>query len=58
MLLRMHILPWFGDVALDRIARPDGPIVAHRSSASGSFEINGGEVESLAAVDLEHGSEG
>ena len=58
MLLRLHIMPWFGDLALDRIARPDGPIVAHRSSASGSFGINRGEVLPPTASDLEHGGEG
>jgi hypothetical protein len=57
MLLRLHIMPWFGDLALDRMT-PDGPFMAHRSSASGSFRINRREVLPPAASDLEHGSDG
>jgi hypothetical protein len=52
MLLRLHIMPWFGDLALDRIYAPDGAPVAHRSSASGSFGINRGEVLPPTASDL------
>ena len=43
---------------IDRITPPDSALVAHRSSASGSFGINRGEVLPPAASDLEHGSEG
>ena len=58
MLLRLHIMPWFGDLALDRHYAPDGALVAHRSSTSGSFGINRGEVLPRAASDLEHSGEG
>ena len=37
---------------------PAGALVAHRSSASGSFGINRGEVLPPTASDLEHGGEG
>ena len=58
MLLRLHIMPWFGDLAAGSYLRPRWCAGGAPISASGSLGINRGEVLPPAASDLEHGSKG
>jgi hypothetical protein len=57
MLLRLHIMPWFGDLALDCITPP--MVRSWRTAFCVRVVRNHrGEVRPPVASDLEHGGEG
>jgi len=58
MLLRLHIMPWFGDLALDRITPAIVRLWRTDLLRQGRSESTAAKSLPPPASDLEHGSEG